>query len=175
MSWEDLGTHHGKSCFFFPLRQVTFVPNTATYQIGKRRIGGSKHNWRDYTNRHIWTHVRSEESINWYKRSPDQKQPCAATLEEHKLVGGDWNMTFIFPYIGNNPPNCDGKWWQKPETFRNGSRALFLQLSEREPTDAFETMACKKSTISFVQEPVVKPFHPTCHSPLISLHLLPIK
>ena len=21
------------------------------------------------------------------------------------LVGGDWNMTFIFPYIGNNHPN----------------------------------------------------------------------
>ena len=22
-----------------------------------------------------------------------------------KLVGGDWNMTLIFPYIGNNHPN----------------------------------------------------------------------
>ena len=21
------------------------------------------------------------------------------------LVGGDWNMTFIFPYVGNNHPN----------------------------------------------------------------------
>ena len=21
------------------------------------------------------------------------------------LVGGDWNMTFIFPYIGDNHPN----------------------------------------------------------------------
>ena len=24
---------------------------------------------------------------------------------ESKLVGGDWNMTFIFPYIENNHPN----------------------------------------------------------------------
>ena len=27
------------------------------------------------------------------------------TFARHVLVGGDWNMTFIFPYIGNNHPN----------------------------------------------------------------------
>ena len=25
--------------------------------------------------------------------------------DEHLLVGGDWNMNFVFLYIGNNHPN----------------------------------------------------------------------
>ena len=29
-----------------------------------------------------------------------------ATRGKPYLVGGDWNMTSIFPYIGNNQPNC---------------------------------------------------------------------
>ena len=30
---------------------------------------------------------------------------CAQTDHLKDLVGGDWNMTFIFPYIGDNHPN----------------------------------------------------------------------
>lgn len=43
-----------------PLRQVTYVPNTANkYQIGKkRRKGGRRQNWRDST--HGRTHALKE-------------------------------------------------------------------------------------------------------------------
>ena len=33
---------------------------------------------------------------------PNQSPPA---LRQLQLVGGDWNMTFIVPYIGNNHPN----------------------------------------------------------------------
>ena len=39
-------------------------------------------------------------SYFWHIDSP-REQPG----EESALVGGDWNMTFIFPYIGKNSPN----------------------------------------------------------------------
>ena len=29
----------------------------------------------------------------------------AHRMDQPSLVGGDWNMNFIFPYIGNNHPN----------------------------------------------------------------------
>ena len=35
---------------------------------------------------------------------PDRVDDFSITWEIPILVGGDWNMTFISPYIGNNHP-----------------------------------------------------------------------
>ena len=51
----------------------------------------------------------SEGNANdfWEKSQPFQASGAIWSHDcwIHNLVGGDWNMTFIFPYIENNHPN----------------------------------------------------------------------
>ena len=56
-----------------PLRQVTYMPNSANcYPIGKRRIGGPRQQWRHYTHKYIWENVAGEQTE--YENSDRQNQ-----------------------------------------------------------------------------------------------------
>ena len=60
---------------------------------------------------HIEAKLRSSGELSELEVRIIQNPCCIpSSAERYRLVGGDWNMTFIFPYIvfpyiGNNHPN----------------------------------------------------------------------
>ena len=59
------------------------------------------------TSRHsmVETTPETAEVSNTTKDTGGAKDSLLGGLEHVFSAGGDWNMTFIFPYIGNNHPN----------------------------------------------------------------------
>ena len=55
-----------------PLRQVTYEPNSANaFPISRRRVGGPRQQWRQYTHRYIWNQFGGQ---NEFEDSPEQNR-----------------------------------------------------------------------------------------------------
>ena len=52
---------------------------------------------------HVWDWLASICTLIWMDSI--YAQWCSMIKHDHHLVGGDWNMDLIFPYIGNNHPS----------------------------------------------------------------------
>ena len=47
-----------------PLRRVSYEPNSAvTFDVGKRRVGGPRQQWTQYSNKYAWENALGKEGM----------------------------------------------------------------------------------------------------------------